>query len=60
MTREQERAIAIQDGTRAILSGNSESAVDYFNYYVDQSLFASVKEYGALVDDRVSAMEGGM
>jgi hypothetical protein len=58
MTNEQLRIIAIQDGTRKVLSGEYSNPSDYFNYFVDGSLFASVSEYSALVWARVSAMEG--
>lgn len=55
MTREQERAIAIQDGTHKVLAGEMD-AFQFFTYYVDQSLFVSSEEFIRLVNDRVRFM----
>lgn len=57
MTRETLRSIAIQDGARKILSGEYETPQEYFNYFVDSSLFQSVKEYSTLVLARVERMQ---
>jgi len=55
MTREQERSIAIQNGSHKVLSGET-TAADYFNYHVDPSLFQNVREYVNLVNLRVALM----
>lgn len=56
MTREQEQAIAIQDGTYKVLSGEM-TAETFWCYYVDQSLFESVQEFARLVNERASLMQ---
>lgn len=56
MTREQERAIAIQDGTHRVLAGEMD-AFQFFTYYVDQSLFVSSEEFVTLVNRRVRSIE---
>jgi hypothetical protein len=53
---ERDRAIAIQDGTYAILKGEFETPSEFFQTRVDHSLFASATEYSALVWARVNGM----
>jgi hypothetical protein len=54
MTREQLRSIAIQDGTYKVLGGMS--ADEFFDYYVDHSLFESREELCTLVFRRADYM----
>jgi hypothetical protein len=56
MTKEQERTIAVQDGAHKVLSGEM-TAEHFFSYYVDCSLFEDVREFKALVTDRVKLMQ---
>lgn len=56
MLREQERSIAVQDGGHKVLSGAMDAA-DYFEYYVDQSLFDSSSEYVSLVNSYVEDVQ---
>lgn len=57
MKRETLRSIAVQDGARKILSGEYSTPSEYFNYFVDTSLFVSATEYSALVWARVEGMQ---
>ena len=54
MTRETERSVAVQDGVYHIAGGMS--AEEYFDYYVDNSLFESANEYASLVEARYQEM----
>jgi hypothetical protein len=54
MTREQQRSIAIQDGTYKVLGGMS--AEEFYDYYVDHSLFESREEFCTLVFTRADWM----
>jgi hypothetical protein len=56
MSRETLRSIAVQDGARKILSGEYETPQEYFNYFVDHSLFQSENEYALLVQRRAERM----
>jgi hypothetical protein len=55
MTLATLRAIAVQDGTYKVLSGEMD-AFQFFDNYVDQSLFASSEEFVLLVNARVKSM----
>lgn len=52
---EHDRAVAIQDGTHKVLSGEM-TAGHFFKYFVDQTLFDSRAEYVRLVNARAKAM----
>lgn len=57
MTREQEQAIAVQDGGHKVLAGEMDAA-EYFDTYVDQSLFRGERDYCARVKEYVRLAEG--
>jgi hypothetical protein len=57
MTRQQERNIAIQDGARKVMSGE-QTAMNYYTYFVDHSLFRFPREYVNAVIERVNQLQG--